>query len=113
MKQIKKINRNSYVSGKYEGNENESVSNVSHTPKIASKASQEVRRLNDRILDFEYQYLSLEVMDSEFASLLKEQYHSASPSNKELSRYTLYDPFYNKKDFKHNYQSLVSKLIKP
>ena len=42
-------------------------------------------------------------MDSEFASLLKEQYHSASPSNKELSRYTLYDPFYNKKHFKHNY----------
>ena len=113
MKQIKKFNRNSYVSGKYEGNENESVSNVSHTPKIASKASQEVRRLNGRILDFEYQHSSLEVIDSEFASLLKEQYYSASPSNKELSRYTLYDPFCNKKDFKHNYQSLVSKLIKP
>ena len=113
MKHIKNFNRISNVSRKYEGNENKFFNNVPHTPKVASKASQEVRRLNDRILDFEYQYLSLEVMDSEFASLLKEQYHSASPSNKELSRYTFYDPFYNKKDFKHNYQSLVSKLIKP
>ena len=113
MKHNKNFHRNSNVSGKYEGNDNESFSNVSHTPKVASKASQEVRRLNGRILDFEYQHLSLEVIDSEFASLLKEQYYSASPSNKEFSRYTLYDPFYNKKDFKRNHRSLVSRLIKP
>ena len=113
MKQIKNFNRNSCVSGKCEGNENEYFSNVSHTPKIASKASQEVRLLNGRILDFEYQHSSLEVIDSEFASLLKEQYYSASPSNKDFSRYTLYDSFYNKEDFKRNYRSLVSRLIKP
>ncbi len=113
VKNTKNFHRNPNVSRKHEGNENESFSNFSLTPKIASKASQEVRRLNDSILDFEYQYLSLEVTDRAFASLLKEQYHSALSSNRELSRYALYDPFYNKKDFKRSYRSLVSRLIKP
>ena len=113
MKHIKNFHRNHNVSGKYEGDENEFFNNVPHTPKVASKASQEVRRLNGRILDFEHQHSSLEVIDYEFATLLKEQYYSASPSNKEFSRYTLYDPFYNKKDFKCNHESLVSRLVKP
>ena len=113
MKHIKNFNRISNVSRKYEGNENKFFNNVPHTPKVASKASQEVRRFNGRILDFEYQHSSLEVIDGEFASLLKEQYYSASPSNKDFSRYTLYDPFYNKKDFKRNHRSLVSRLIRP